>query len=104
MQDSKDFLTEYTDFTDYLKKNLSWYEYENIHELLGFSSKILLTRLIAGTSITFWGFSNLLELFKLLENPILPSKLIERFDLQHQLSDIEIEALDDVAVGLLPNA
>jgi len=104
MQDSKDYLTEYSDFKDYLQKNLSWYEYENLWKILGFKTRLMLGRMIAGSSITNWSLGNLLELVKLLENPILPSKLIERFDLLHKLSDLELEMLDNAAMGFFPNS
>ena len=102
MQDNKDFLTEYKGITHYLQHNLSWYEYENLYKLLRFNSKIVLTRLIRGSSITFWEFRNLVELFKMLENPVLPSAFIERFELKHRLSALELEALDSIVDGFIP--
>ncbi len=96
MQDSKDYLTEYASFKDYLQKNLSWYEYENLWEPLGFTSKILFGRVLAGSSVVTWEFMHLIRLIRMLENPVLPGKLIKRFNLPHKMSTEEIKALDDL--------
>ena len=102
MQYNRKSIAEYTDFLEYLQNNLTWYQYENLYRLLHFNSQILLTRLIRGSSITFWEFTNFVELFKLLENAVLPSVLIAKFNLKHRLTQLELDALDNTAAGIRP--
>ena len=97
IQDKPSVLGEYSSFQEYLSKHLSHFEYMNLHTILGYDSRVRIARLLNKKSP--WNFNELAETIKLLDNPILPSKLIEHFQVRHKLTEIELSVIDSFAIG-----
>jgi len=90
-------LDQYSDFDDYLSKELSHHEYANLHTTLGYDSRVRISRLLNRKSS--WSFNEMAETIKLLENPVLPSKLIKHFKVRHELTKNEPMVIDSFAIG-----
>lgn len=90
-------LDQYSSFQEYLSKHLSHFEYENLHNILGYESRVRVARLLNIKSP--WSFNELAETIKLLDNPVPPSKLIEHFKVRHELTENELSVIDSFAIG-----
>lgn len=98
IQDYANDLDGYSDFEDYLSKNLSHYEFVNLHTTLGYDSRVRIARLLNNKSP--WSFNELSEVFKMLENPKLPSKLLTYYKVRHELLPNGVSALDAFVLKL----
>ncbi|NPD48070.1 hypothetical protein [Lentimicrobium sp. S6] len=96
IQDSTNDLDGYSDFKDYLSKNLSHFEFENLHTTLGYESRVRVARLLNEKSP--WSFNELSETIKMLENPKAPTILLKHFEVPHSLTQNEMLVIDTFAM------
>lgn len=90
-------LDSYQNFTDYLKKELSYHEFTTLYVSLGFAAPNSFSKILSGKKP--WNFNSLVTVLSLCENPILPSVAIDHFKLFHNLSDFELKAVDNAIIG-----
>lgn len=93
MQDKEIRSDRSIDIREYLQRNLTVYDFERLPLILAVSPHRL-TRMLNYIKTTFWNFDQIATLIEKLDLEILPSEFIKQSALVHNLSDLQVRALD----------
>lgn len=78
---------------DYLRQNLTAADFSRLPEILNITPTRL-TKLLNYNPQFTWSFDEMVILIRKLNLEITPSNFIKELNINHNLSDLEIEALD----------
>lgn len=95
MQDNEIKGKQRKDIREYLRDELSSRDYDNFGEVIK-ASKSRATKMLNYVPTIPWLFDHFVALFRKLDIEILPSIFIQEYGLIHELSELQIEALDQL--------
>lgn len=81
------------DIRKYLQRNLTFYDFERLHLIFKVSPHRL-SRMLNNINTTIWSFDQIVILIEKLDLDILPSEFLKQSGLVHNLSELQVQALD----------